>query len=444
MEAAIGSVQFTVSSNVSAAAWAEEIVGSVRDDPVGRMALMERCYRGPFGEAPHHLPYRRAATSFMRWQLQRGVLRPASGPRPGSPWWRAVNERILRDGCEAVALSGNLPGPVSSPTVDQWTSFVDDPTAQAWYHAHNGSVVAGYLEHRDLAESENAAERFFMNVVLCRVLFTHALVAAPRLSLRWLRQLAPLLGDPRLGMAGIFLQLSRVLPPEYPLGDSVATYLDVELGFGRLIDYGVIVPRLQRLYEWSAHDLGAPGLLECVRDGALTYAWPFEERGVWQAPKSIVIGVVHQMLPPERKEREMADDAATQKRRRVRWIQRSLVNPPAKVAVWCGLVPGFVLVETTGRRSGKRRRTVVGMRTEGDTGWVVAEHGRHAGYVRNLEADPDVRVRVHRRWRPARARILDDDDPRARLASFGRRAHQAAVRRFGTDLLAIQFTFSSE
>jgi deazaflavin-dependent oxidoreductase (nitroreductase family) len=120
------------------------------------------------------------------------------------------------------------------------------------------------------------------------------------------------------------------------------------------------------------------------------------------------------------------------------------VNPPAKVAVWCGLVPGFVLVETTGRRSGERRRTVVGMRTKGDAGWVVAEHGRHAGYVRNLEADPDVRVRGHRRWRPARARILDDDDPRARLDSFGRRAHQAAVRRFGTDLLTIQFTFSSE
>ena len=53
----------------------------------------------------------------------------------------------------------------------------------AWYRAHNGSVVAGYLEHRDLAEAENEAERFFMNVVLCRVLYTHALVAAPRMSL---------------------------------------------------------------------------------------------------------------------------------------------------------------------------------------------------------------------------------------------------------------------
>ncbi|MFJ8563662.1 hypothetical protein [Streptomyces sp. NPDC093514] len=105
------------------------------------------------------------------------------GDRPGSPWWRAVNERILRDGCEAVGLSGGLAGPASSRTVDHWLSFADHPTARAWYRAHNGSVVAAYLENRDLAEAENETERFFMNVVLCRVLYAHALVAAPRISL---------------------------------------------------------------------------------------------------------------------------------------------------------------------------------------------------------------------------------------------------------------------
>ncbi|USX54571.1 hypothetical protein [Lentzea sp. HUAS12] len=54
------------------------------------------------------------------------------------------------------------------------------PTARAWYRAHNGSVVAAYLEHRGLAEAENEPERLFLNVILCRVLHTHALVAAPR------------------------------------------------------------------------------------------------------------------------------------------------------------------------------------------------------------------------------------------------------------------------
>jgi hypothetical protein len=211
-----------------------------------------------------------------------------------------VNERLLRDGCEAVALSGNLAGPASSQTVGCWMSFADRPTARTWYRAHNSSVVAAYLDHRDLAEAENTPERFFMNVVLCRVLYAHALVAAPRLSLGWLRPLAPLLGDPRLGMTGIFLQLSRVLPDEYPLTGEVSHYLSSELGFGRLLDYGVVVPRLRQLFEWSARELGAPGLLDCTRDGAMTYAWPFAERDVWRPRRSFVLQMAHRALPPER------------------------------------------------------------------------------------------------------------------------------------------------
>jgi deazaflavin-dependent oxidoreductase (nitroreductase family) len=130
--------------------------------------------------------------------------------------------------------------------------------------------------------------------------------------------------------------------------------------------------------------------------------------------------------------------SADSKRWRVRWLQRYVLNPPAKLVVRWGLVPGYVLIETTGRRSGEPRTTVVGMRIEGSTGWVVAEHGRHAGYVRNIEAHPDVRVCSARRWRPARAAVVPDDDPQARLALFGR-THAATVRRLGTDLLTLRF-----
>lgn len=121
-------------------------------------------------------------------------------------------------------------------------------------------------------------------------------------------------------------------------------------------------------------------------------------------------------------------------------MQRYLLNPPTLLAVWAGLAPGYVLIETTGRRSGKRRITAVGMRIEDATGWVVAEQGRHAGYVRNLEAHPAVRVRVGRDWRSARAQVVADDDPAARLAAFSR-THAASVRRFGTSLLSVRFDF---
>jgi hypothetical protein len=104
-------------------------------------------------------------------------------------------------------------------------------------------------------------------------------------------------------MTGIFLQLSRVLPNEYPLRGSVHSYLGAELRFGRLLDFGVIVPRLQQLYEWSAHELAAPGLLDCVRDGAMTYAWSFEDRSVWRPRKSLILQMVHRALPPDRRAR---------------------------------------------------------------------------------------------------------------------------------------------
>ena len=264
----------------SARAWADEQVAVVRDDPAARVALLARLFQGPTGHAPRHVPFRRAALSFMRWQAQRGLLNPLDSPPPGSVWWRALNERLLRDGCEAVALLGGSAGGPSSPAVRRWLEFSARPTGRTWYGAHNASIVGGYLDHRELAESEAAAERFFMNVALARVLFAHALVAAPRLALG---RLAPLgrLGDPRLGLAGVFLSLRRVLPNRYPLPLDVDHYVADEQRLGRALDYAVIVPRLQHLYEWSARELDEPGLLDLIRDGSPIYAWPYEQRHVW-------------------------------------------------------------------------------------------------------------------------------------------------------------------
>jgi hypothetical protein len=47
----------------------------------------------------------------------------------------------------------------------------------------------------------------------------------------------------------------------------VERYIADEQRLGRMLDYAVIVPRLQRLYEWSAQDLDEPHLQELVRDG---------------------------------------------------------------------------------------------------------------------------------------------------------------------------------
>jgi hypothetical protein len=271
-----------MSHHGGAVAFAERQVAAVRDDPAARLALMTRLFRGPTGRAPRHLPFRRAALSFMRWQTQRGVLNSLDAPRPGSVWWCAMNERLLLDGCEAVALLGGSDGEPSSRAVRLWLEFGATPTGRNWYRAHNASVVAGYLEHRGLASAESAPERFFMNVALVRVLYAHALVGAPCLALGRLAPLGRVLGDPRFGMAGVFLSLRRVLPNRYPLALDVETYIADEQRLGRMLDYALIVPRLQRLYEWSAEVLDEPRLLELVRDGHPIYVWPFEHSYVWR------------------------------------------------------------------------------------------------------------------------------------------------------------------
>jgi deazaflavin-dependent oxidoreductase (nitroreductase family) len=116
-----------------------------------------------------------------------------------------------------------------------------------------------------------------------------------------------------------------------------------------------------------------------------------------------------------------------------------LLNPVVRTAASAGLpLPGIVILETTGRKSGEPRRVPVGKALEGDTLWVVAEHGRRAAYVRNIEANPRVRVRVGRDWRTGTARMLPDDDPRERQRRMGNRANSAAVRLMGSDLLTVR------
>jgi hypothetical protein len=155
-------------------------VATVRDDPDRRLALMRSQYRVPPDVDRGYLPYRQAASAFMRWQLRRGLLNPIDSATPGSLWWRAINERLLCDVGEARALAFGHPGPPGSHSVAAWLEFIRRPSAARWYRAHNMSVVGGYLEHEQLAAREGRIERFFINLVLARVLYAHAMVAAPR------------------------------------------------------------------------------------------------------------------------------------------------------------------------------------------------------------------------------------------------------------------------
>jgi deazaflavin-dependent oxidoreductase (nitroreductase family) len=134
----------------------------------------------------------------------------------------------------------------------------------------------------------------------------------------------------------------------------------------------------------------------------------------------------------------------------VTFVQRRVANPVVRSVLDRGWrVPGYALLETTGRKSGLPRRNPVGDGLDGDTFWIVSEHGRRSAYVRNIEAEPRVRVRVRGRWRSGRGQLLPDDDPRERqrmLASrhFAARVNAVAVRSLGTELLTVRIDLDPE
>jgi deazaflavin-dependent oxidoreductase (nitroreductase family) len=127
------------------------------------------------------------------------------------------------------------------------------------------------------------------------------------------------------------------------------------------------------------------------------------------------------------------------KRRLSKLVTRRLVNPVVRRLLERGLMPRtHALLETKGRKSGLPRRVPVGNGLRGDTFWIVTEHGRHADYVKNIEADPRVRVKVGRTWRTGTAHTLPDDDVRARMQQLHRPSNDAMVRLVGSDLMTVR------
>jgi len=136
------------------------------------------------------------------------------------------------------------------------------------------------------------------------------------------------------------------------------------------------------------------------------------------------------------------------KHRIIHLLQKYLLNPPIKLLFLLGVVPpGYAMLETVGRTTGKPRRTPVGDGRVGKQFWIVAEHGMQSGYVRNIARNQRVRVKVRKgirtTWRSGTAHLLADDDPRERQrwlarAHPGSASNAAVVRMMGTQLLTVR------
>lgn len=112
-------------------------------------------------------------------------------------------------------------------------------------------------------------------------------------------------------------------------------------------------------------------------------------------------------------------------------VQKRVANPVMR------RVPTQTLLETVGRKSGQPRLTPLGGRRVGNEFWLVSEFGDKSQYVRNIQANPRVRLRLKGTWHTGTAHLLPDDDAHARLRSLPQ-FNSMGVRTFGTNLLTVR------
>lgn len=126
-------------------------------------------------------------------------------------------------------------------------------------------------------------------------------------------------------------------------------------------------------------------------------------------------------------------------RRRVLVVYWRIVNPPARLAA--GLLPFWALIETTGCKTGRRRRTPLAAGPRDSTGmYLIAVHGHHAGWVRNIDATLAVRIKHRGRWRHGTASV--EEPVSSTLGRFNLYA-RTGLRLFGIDPMLVRVTFDA-
>jgi hypothetical protein len=204
----------------------------------------------------------------MEWEL-RGRLRVVGG----SPWWSAVNLRfIYYSELGAHAVAENIPIEELPYPSAMWARYVQSPGAEAWYRAHNSSIVAGYEEYKGLGDHEPTSEQSFVNMVLYRLLYAQSMVEGWSVA----GTLGKLFANPDGDAVGLITHISTFYPPDYPITE--AEYRDMFGRFHNLEEFGadvfddvVIGTEFTQLYQRASRELHAPYLESYLTQGAPSY-----------------------------------------------------------------------------------------------------------------------------------------------------------------------------
>lgn len=140
---------------------------------------------------------------------------------------------------------------------------------------------------------------------------------------------------------------------------------------------------------------------------------------------------------------------------RERAFNNRVVNPVMIALITHGLgPPTYAVLETTGRKTGRKRLVPVASGLDGDAFWLISARGEKGSYVHNIRANPRVRViarparlrdGLRTRSRTGTAHPVPGDDAHARHRLLGRgrplyRLDGILLRRLadGGDMLTIR------
>jgi hypothetical protein len=231
---------------------AREILQSVENYPEKRLQLRQDFYRkygyGKFTA----FGFGNSEIAFLEWEIKRGVLNPLDdSQQKGSAWWRGVNGQFiyLATLAQLIYESGqrfdNIPIPVQ-----YWLDYLNNPSAQNWYKAHNCSIVEGYMLFRNIMPNEPVHEQHFIRLVMQRVLYAGLLIEGEILG--WIGKV---LASPTALSVKFITNFDFYYPSKYPclfVGKSYTSLIfSNDYQPTNILDNLIIAPLTSQLFNYA-------------------------------------------------------------------------------------------------------------------------------------------------------------------------------------------------
>lgn len=100
--------------------------------------------------------------------------------------------------------------------------------------------------------------------------------------------------------------------------------------------------------------------------------------------------------------------------RGIRPVQAALINAQRN---YFSHAPGWVLLTTTGRRTGLPRETLLPCVRSDKEVYLISTYGWQSDWIRNLRKNPEVKVTCNGRVVPGRAKMIENLDRKTRIVS---------------------------